>query len=306
MATTAVVTGATAGIGRVAVDEMLRQDPGLHLVLLGRRAPVPLTMHPMPVLGDRVRHVQADLADLDSVLRAAAEIRGLLACGALPQLATVVGNAGVSVADATHASAQGFELTFAVNVLAHHALIADLVPELDRRGSVVLTVSDTHFGDLRHGLGMPAPRWTSPVDIAMPGTGSAAASGRAGRVRYTTSKLAGVYLAHAWARRLPGSTVLAYNPGLVPRTGLARDLGPAARAVMRAARLLEHTPLASSPADAGAWLADAAQGRIAAPNGSYLNRSTVEPSSPESYDPRRESELWEFLEAVIDRRRELG
>lgn len=298
MATT-VMTGATSGIGRVAAEEMLERDPDLHLVLLAREATGRATVAELSTFAPRVSLVEMDLANLASVQSAVAEVRRRVEVGEVPPLTGIVGNAGVSLGSAQQVSADGYEMTFAVNVLAHHALVAGLAPLLGPGGRVVLTVSDTHFGDVRHGLGMPSPRWTTPEEIATPGTDEASAAGGAGRVAYTTSKLGGIYLVHEWARRLPEATVLAYNPGLVPGTGLARDLGRAAQVAMSAvAGLLARTPIASTVPVAGHRLADAVQGRVDAASGSYIDRARADRSSEESYDPAREAELWEFAESV--------
>src|SRR5205807_7305075 len=56
----------------------------------------------------------------------------------------------------------------------------------------------------------------------------------AGRRAYTTSKLCNVMFAYELSRRLRAHgrgtiTVNAFDPGLMPGTGLARDYGPAQR-----------------------------------------------------------------------------
>jgi hypothetical protein len=56
------------------------------------------------------------------------------------------------------------------------------------------------------------------------------------------------------------------------------------------------TPMASSQKVAGRRLADVALGRVPAPSGSYIDRTRVERSSKESYDPDRERQLWEAVE----------
>lgn len=105
---------------------------------------------------------------------------------------------------------------------------------------------------------------------------------------------------HEWARRLPtGIDVVSYNPGLVPGTDLARDADPVTRFAMRRIMpLLTATPLATSPARAGRFLADAAPGGIDAPSGAYVDRSRVAPSSHESYDPERELDTWRTADAL--------
>jgi NAD(P)-dependent dehydrogenase (short-subunit alcohol dehydrogenase family) len=117
------------------------------------------------------------------------------------------------------------ETTFAVNVLANHVLIGELREHFLPPARIVITTSDTHFGDFKHNMGMvPGPVWREPSELATPGSADKADSARAGRIAYSTSKLAVVYYVHGLARRLPaGVEVFSFNPGLVPGTGLQRD-----------------------------------------------------------------------------------
>ncbi|WP_408607153.1 Rossmann-fold NAD(P)-binding domain-containing protein [Actinokineospora bangkokensis] len=276
-----------------APSELLRREPRLHLVVLARGEPG------KGLRGPRVTLVEADLASRASTASAVDAIRTFVAGGELPPLAGFAGNAGVSLDDALHTTADGHETTFAVNVLANHLLIAGLVPLMRAPARVLVTVSDTHFGDFRHSGGtMPPPRWAAPAVLARPGAFPDPGSATAGRTAYTTSKLAAIHLVHEWARRLPpGTTIASYNPGLVPRTGLSRDAGAVGRFMMRwLSAPLALTPLADTPAAAGRKLADAVLGRVVAPSGAYVDRTRVVPSSAESYDPERERDLWDHLE----------
>lgn len=107
-------------------------------------------------------------------------------------------------------------------------------------------------------------------------------------------------LVHEYARRLPsGIAVVGYNPGFVPGTDLARDAGSFSRFAMRRIMpLLTATPLATSPAKAGRYLADTARGSIDAPSGGYIDRNRVAQSSPEFYNPTREQDTWNTVETL--------
>ncbi|MDP5314971.1 hypothetical protein [Streptomyces poriferorum] len=145
---------------------------------------------------------------------------------------------------------------------------------------------------------VPGPAWRSPNILARPGAFPRPDTASGGRTAYSTSKLAAIYLVHAYARRLPaGVDAVAYNPGFVPGTGLARNAGPVARFAMR--RILPAmalTPFATGRNAAGRHLADVVLGTTEAPTGSYVDRTRAARSSNESYDPRREDELWESAE----------
>jgi NAD(P)-dependent dehydrogenase (short-subunit alcohol dehydrogenase family) len=293
---TIVVTGASRGIGRAAVERLLRGAPDTHLVLVTRDA----SGRGLPT-GDAVSHCTADLSSLADVRRAAEQIAARLDSGDLPPLRGFVGNAGIQYRNALTTGADGLEATFTVNVLANHLFVRILRDRFHAPARIVLTTSDTHFGDLRHNLAMvPGPVWRQPDVLARPGAFPVPDSTGAGRTAYSTSKLATIYLVHEYARRLPaGIDAIAYNPGFVPGTGLARHADPLSRFAMRyLLPALTLTPLAISPRIAGRFLADIVLGSAPAPSGSYVDRRRVARSSAESYDPDRERDLWNTVESL--------
>jgi NAD(P)-dependent dehydrogenase (short-subunit alcohol dehydrogenase family) len=130
---TALVTGATSGIGR-AVAERLAGDAA-QVILSGRD----------PGRGEQVvaairssggsgRFVRADLAELEDVKRLAAE-------GG--QADILVNNAGVATFGPTsETSEEAFDLAFAVNVKAPFFLTAAIAPQmLARGGGVIINIS---------------------------------------------------------------------------------------------------------------------------------------------------------------------
>ncbi|MEW2622943.1 SDR family NAD(P)-dependent oxidoreductase [Streptomyces sp. NPDC048106] len=296
---TIVMTGASRGIGRVAAEQILRQSPDVRLLVVARGSSGAQVATELGKGGNTVSHIAADLGSLDSVRSAATRIRDLLDSGELPPLHGFVGNAGIQYTNALTEGPDGFEATFTVNVLANHVFVRMLQDRFVAPARIVITVSDTHFGDFRHNLGMvPGPAWKSPDVLARTGAFPEPDTAAAGRTAYSTSKLAAIYLVHEYARRLPaGIDIVGYNPGFVPGTGLARNADPVSRFAMR--RILPAmtlTPFATSRHAAGRYLADVVLGSIQAPTGSYVDRNRVDRSSEESYDPRREGELWDAAE----------
>ncbi|MEU1805020.1 SDR family NAD(P)-dependent oxidoreductase [Streptomyces sp. NPDC019937] len=292
---TIVMTGASRGIGRVAAEQILRRSPEAHLLVVSRGS----SAARLATGGRTVSYVPADLGSLRSVRSAATEIRARLDDGELPPLRGFVGNAGVQYTNALTEGPDGFESTFTVNVLANHLFIRLLQDRIPAPARIVITVSDTHFGDLRHNLGMvPGPDWKSPDVLARTGAFPRPDTTAAGRTAYSTSKLAAIYLVHEHARRLPaGIDVVAYNPGFVPGTGLARNADPVSRfAMRRVLPAMTLTPFATTRGTAGRHLADVVLGTTRAPTGSYVDRGREARSSEESYDPRREGELWDAAE----------
>ena len=298
---TLIMTGATRGIGRAAAADILRIDQETHLVLLGLGESGRRTLDELRAISGNVTLVDTDLASTDSIRSAAAEVNRLLDEGELPPVRTFAGNAGLQFVDALHTTPDGYETTFAVNVLANHLLLRAFEHRFSAPARIVITVSDTHFGDFKHTGGIvPAPRWSDPETLAQPGAFPKPTTLAAGRTAYSTSKLAAIYLVHEWARHLPdGVEIISYNPSLVGGTGLSRAAGPVDRFINRwLIPALSITPIVDTVPVAGRKLADAILGRTTAPSSSYLDRTRVTPSSDESYDPARERALWDFAEHI--------
>ncbi|MFJ8825282.1 SDR family NAD(P)-dependent oxidoreductase [Streptomyces sp. NPDC102467] len=296
---TIVMTGASRGIGRIAAEQILRRSPDVHLLVVARGSSGAHLAAELGAGGYAVSHVPADLGSLDSVRSAAAEIRERRERGDLPPLRGFVGNAGMQYTNALTEGPDGFESTFAINVLANHLFVRLLQDLFVAPARIVITASDTHFGDFKHNMGMvPGPAWTSPDVLARTGAFPRPGTAAGGRTAYSTSKLAAIYLVHEYARRLPaGIDAVAYNPGFVPGTGLARNAGPVSRfAMRRILPVMTLTPFATGRDAAGRYLADIVIGTTEAPTGSYVDRTRAARSSEESYDAQREGELWDAAE----------
>ena len=190
-----LVTGATHGIGLATARALAAS--GATVLVHGRdlaRARTVAEDIGHDTGNPQVRFVQADFAQLAQVRRLAQELQAQL-----PRLDVLINNAGVMAAVHTR-SADGYDLSFAVNHLAPFLLTGLLLDKL--KGSapsrVIVVASNAHrratldFGDLMN----------------------ARASGWAA---YERSKLANVLFARELARRLVGTgvTVNALHPGLV-------------------------------------------------------------------------------------------
>jgi len=224
MTSTFLVIGASTGLGRATAETLARDH---RVVVVGRNAGAA---------------IQADLRDLGDVARAAAEVR------ALGPLAGIACNAGVQDAGKPAFTAAGIETTFAVNHLAHLALIAHLAPPKSTRIGFVGsgTLDPDNRGARR--FGFRGGRFTDVATLAA-GTGDPAASdAQNARDRYATSKLCNLLTVRALAKR--GVAAFAFDPGLMPGTGLARDHGAITRAAWNS--LLRVVALAM-PGASSAW-----------------------------------------------------
>lgn len=214
---TIVLTGVTSGLGLAALQQLAR-DSQLRLICGVRGGPSRLD-HLLHDAKAQVESYDLDLASLASVRDFAASFSG--------PVHALMANAGVQTSAETLRSQDGHELTFAVNHLAHALLWHLLQPRFPPGARIVFTASGTHdpadagarrFG-FRGGLYQPAARLAAG-DVA-PGTSPA----QAGRDRYATSKLCNILTAYEAGRRFPGYRVAAFDPGLMPGTGLARNHG---------------------------------------------------------------------------------
>jgi NAD(P)-dependent dehydrogenase (short-subunit alcohol dehydrogenase family) len=191
-----LVTGATHGIGMATARSLARRGATVlvHGRDLGRARDVAADITRATANPD-VRAVQADFAELAQVRRLAQELEH-----DLPRLDVLINNAGMLSA-ARALSADGYELTFAVNHLAPFLLTNLLLGKLRQSAParVVIVSSEAHrsatldFGDLMN----------ARVAGVMPA--------------YARSKLANLLFARSLAARLVGSgvTVNALHPGFV-------------------------------------------------------------------------------------------
>jgi NAD(P)-dependent dehydrogenase (short-subunit alcohol dehydrogenase family) len=156
---TVVLTGPTRGLGFDTALTMARA--GTRLVLMGRDARrLDIVAQAARTAGaPQVATVLCDFSSLASVQEASADIALQVAAGDLAPLDVVVGNAGLQFNDRLSVSADGYESTFAVNVLANHVLIRSLLPSTSPVAHVVVVGSGTHFGNSRLVAG---PVWASP------------------------------------------------------------------------------------------------------------------------------------------------
>lgn len=201
----------------------------------------------------------------------------------------------------TRLTADGFELTFGVNHLGHFALVQGLLDELVAPARIVVVASGVH--DPSKHTGMPAPRYTTAAELAAaPGEDDQSVDGRR---RYANSKLCNVLFAYELDRRLDhgarGITVNAFDPGLMPGSGLARDYSPvqrfAWRFVLPALRVL---PGVRSTRTSGSHLAAlVADPRFEGVTGRYFTGLKEIRSSQDSYDQAKATDLWQTSERLV-------
>ncbi len=216
-----LVTGATSGLGLELV-RLLLAEPATRVVA-GARRPAEAQALRNAAGEDRLQILPLDLSSLASTAAFADAVTEHLSGG---RLSSIAANAGGQNVRTRHMTKDGYEETLQANWLAHAMLAERLLPLLEPRAPVVFTASGTHdpadpgarrFG-FRGGIYPGIERVAcGDLDASVPAK-------QQGMDRYATSKLVAILHVYALARRTPadGPRWFAYDPGLMPGTGLAR------------------------------------------------------------------------------------
>lgn len=277
----AVVTGASAGVGRAAAKALAAQ--GWHVIAHGRHpgrlAEAEAEIRAAAAPGARVDMLAADLALLADAARLADAIAGLT-----DRVDVLAANAG-GVRSQREITAEGHEATFTGNHLSHFLLTRKLMPLLraTARGRPEGTVRIISTSSTGH-ESVSAIDWD---DLQMK---EGWISGRA----YCLTKLANVLFTRELARRLApdGIVANALHPGVIG-SNFASHATSEMRSYMETLDLL--------PPEAGAdtliWLATAPEaGEI---SGQYCYQRQVVPASPLAGDAAAALRLWEESERLV-------
>lgn len=302
----ALVTGGNSGIGFECARELVRRGWQVVIASRDRATSDAAVTHIQRSTGNGA--VSATALDLGSFTSVRSFVREIEAAD-LP-LQALVCNAGLQITQGLQRSADGFELTFAVNHLGHflltNLLLGRLIAHAPAR--VVVVASGVHDPKLR--TGMPKPQISDVATLAA--TGGPRLGEYDGRLAYVNSKLCNLWFTYELARRLEAAhlgsgdralTVNAFDPGLVPGSGLARDYPAAlrfvwARILPALARVLTLVLAGINPADkAGAALARLVlDPALAGVSGKYFPSHTrwhQASSSDASYDAALAGAFWE-------------
>lgn len=247
----ALVTGSTDGIGRQVARQLAAG--GIRVIVHGRSKPkVDATLEALrgELPGADLDGVSFDVGTLAGVRRGAEQLAKL-------DVNVLVNNAGI-FADERVVTADGIEMTFAVNHIGPFLLTELLAGKLDRVvnvASIAHTRGRIHFDDLTF------------------------ANGYTGYAAYAQSKLANVM--HALSLHDHHATLTAYSvhPGAVATKLLRAGFGPIAGATPeQGARTI--TRLAAAPT-------------VEDPTGTYFSDGVATPPSAAARDDKARAQLWE-------------
>src|SRR6201988_469426 len=153
--TTALITGATSGIGRAAANKLAQS--GVHVMVVGRNVERgKKTIAEIRAAGGKADFISSDLRDAASaraVARKAVELGG-------GHVDILINNAGIFPFGATHEmSEESFDDVYALNVKAPYFLVAELAPLMARRGKGAIVNVSTMVADYGAG-GMRLYGWS--------------------------------------------------------------------------------------------------------------------------------------------------
>lgn len=299
---TALVTGATSGIGRDGARRLGAK--GWRVLVHGRDPEAGAeTVDAVEEAGGDASFHRADFADLDAVRELAEGVRA-----ATDSLDALCNNAGLTTPEYAE-SAQGYELHIAVNHLAPYLLTHDLVDHLTDDGRVVTTASLGHRnGDLDLEALREEGRTgavTEPEDDSilgsLPGVDSLARStGAAGFSAYTNSKLANVLFTRELARRLNRDrSANCFHPGNIPGSGWSRGLPFPVSVGWEAAGMV---PVVTDTVEDGgralAYLASSPE--VDGVTGAYFDGTSQRRPSQRARDDELAAGLWEVSAELVD------
>lgn len=308
---TILIIGGHTGLG-LEVAKNLASTSQVDLLLAGRdlqRVEV-AAKQLRTQYGVKISTLELNLGLLASVRTAAAECRAMLEDGRIDTLHDILCNAGAQFRGPISYSADGYEETFAVNFLGHFLLVNLLLDCVVDGGRIVFTASGTHDPDTMDG---------KMVGVAVePDANVLANEGKHGRKpisggkRYATSKLSVILYAYELDRRLRRAGVpvasIAFDPGLIPETGLGKTAPEFAQRLSRTSvvkGLLKRLGVTmGSLSFSGAALARVvADPAFADRSGRYFqshNGTLIDArSSKVSYDEAKAAKLWKDAEQLV-------
>lgn len=267
----ALVTGATSGLGRAAATELAHL--GSTVILVGRSSDKTARVAEAIIGESGNSDVRTEVADLSSM----AQIRALAARVQGP-LHLLVNNAGVLLAERSE-TPEGFETTFATNLLGHFLLTNLLIDKLEAPARIINVSSGGMYTQRIRVDDLQMKR--EPYD---------------GVVAYARTKRAQVILTELWAEALRdrGIVVHSMHPGWADTPGVSDSLPR----FYKLTKPLLRTP--EEGADTIVWLC--ASEEAGASTGQFWHDRRPRPThrSPKTRETEEERQaLWDALSSML-------
>ncbi|KAI0803872.1 dehydrogenase/reductase [Xylaria sp. FL0064] len=282
----AIITGGTLNLGYHTAQEIARQHPDWLVVVCSRSG----REHAADSINEALKQNNTIFMPLDYQIPRAFEALCL--------------NAALQFPNQVVYTPEGIEATFAITHVGHALLFHLLCSHLAPNARIVIISSGTH--DPATNSGLAEPIYTTAKELAHP---PPAIANGPGRRHYVNAKLANVLWTYALHRRLSrkipdrGITINAFDPGLMPGSGLAREAGCVTRFMwdkvlpnITPVLKVVYTDNIHKPNESGAslaWLAVSPQ--VAGISGKYFEGRKEIASSKDSYDETKIEDLWHWI-----------
>ena len=260
---TILITGSTDGIGQATAGALA--STGWHVIIHGRsQGKVHQTLETLRQENPagKLSGVWGDFSSLAEVAAIPARVSAITS-----RLDVLLNNAGV-IMPAFMESADGYEMTFAVNHLAHFFLTHLLLPLIPEGGRIVNVASQVHSQTLNT-THLNDPRYFSSIDA------------------YSDSKMCNVLFTYALHRRIHerlGIVVTCLHPGVVNTKMLVQTWGRVGIPVEEGIRTSVYAVSPDkSPAESGVYWVNERKSR----------------STPASYEKDLQEKLWKLSTDLI-------
>ena len=280
--TVCLVTGANSGIGLVTARELSARGAEVLMICRSAEKGEAAVSEIETQTGHRPTLYLADLSDLSQIKRVADEVKA-----SHERIDVLVNNAGGHFPKYIE-SAQGYELTLALNHLNYFLLTHHLLPLLEASpaGRVVSVASRAHE---KGSLDLDDLSFQRRKTFGIPLIGPF--------IVYGTSKLLNILFTVELARRLKaqGSKVTAncLHPGVV-KTGFGRDYGGIFNLATRVFGLISIT--AEEGARTSLYLATSPE--VEGLSGGYYDKCKQIQAKPDAVNPEYASRLWSISEEL--------
>jgi NAD(P)-dependent dehydrogenase (short-subunit alcohol dehydrogenase family) len=273
-----MVTGATAGIGKVTALEIARL--GATVIAVGRdeaKGRDVVAMIKRQTGNPNVDYLLADLSSIEQTKALAEHYRATH-----DRLHVLVNNVG-AIFMARSESVDGIENTFALNHLVGYFLLTNLLLDVIKASAparIVNVSSRAHF---------QAQMDFEDLELR---------EGYSGFKAYSNSKLANLLFTYELARRLEGTglTANALHPGMAATNfGVTNNSGPLWRIMRRVLNLFAISE--AEGAQTSIYLATSPE--VEGVSGKYYEKSRPERSSEASYNEADQKRLWEISERML-------
>ncbi|KAI1803995.1 putative short-chain dehydrogenase [Daldinia bambusicola] len=297
-----IITGGTINLGYYTALQIAKEHPE-YLVVVSSRTD---REHAADTINKTLSQKNVVYIPLD--LSSSQNVRGFAenwTSKDYPPIQALVFNAALQFPNSKVVkTVDGIEATFGINHVGHALLFHLLCPYLAQNARIVVVSSPTHDPDQVTG-GMPKPKFISTEEMARP---TSASANNPGLQRYTESKLVNIMwtyaLDHRLKQRVPerGITVNAFDPGLMPGSGLTREYPRILQFIwnhilprMIPFLRIVFTPDIHTPEDSAKSLTRLAVGAdVEGDSGKYFEATKPINSSKESYEEAKQDDVWQW------------